>query len=126
MFITPLNKMKVFNWVIRIQHLGCFSLANLYRHLYMHNISFCSSKLESKITKENNRSTSWMYNIRYCASRHRLDADVVSCEYFTCRRKSCEQRVEITCLSGETRRLFQLKVSTEWRISKTHNQLTES
>ena len=37
--------MKVFDWLIRIQHLGCFCQANLYKH----GINFC---MTSKVKQQ--------------------------------------------------------------------------
>ena len=31
-FIIPSKEMKVFDWLIRIQHLKCYCLANLSKH----------------------------------------------------------------------------------------------
>ena len=64
-FLYFISRMTIFDWLIRIQHLGCLYLAKLYKH----DISFCSNEFVYKITKENNSINLLKHNItRYCSS----------------------------------------------------------
>ena len=91
-----IKRMKVFDWLIRIQHLECYCLENLSKH---------NNEFKRKITKENNRITPRMNNIIRCCllsrkSRYRsciferksrCNETFVVHECFQCRIKSCVQ-----------------------------------
>ena len=78
--IIPPNEMKFFNWLIRIQNLECYCLANLPKH----NFRFYNNQLERKITKENNRITPRKHNIIRCCTSRRKSC----CRYCTFERRS--------------------------------------
>ena len=102
MFIIPYNKMKIFDWLIRIQHLECYC-----QQIFQSTTSGFTVMNSNVKDKSEQWLTPWMHNnIRCCTSkcksrfrcctferRSRCNETLVMHECFKCRGKSRVQCV---------------------------------